>query len=343
MIQRGRFSRARVIRRSVPCAVAVSCLVALAALPGGAGSHASPKPAVNGAPSPPAKPVDPTDKLLATGWDQLGLVNYGAALKTFRQVMAAEGSREQKAAATFALGHLWQYRRPGADVEKARRRYEQVVSGYKGTPSARLGLMALARLADTPELERDRDVKRAQTLYKKIIHEGPADFIADEAVLRLAMTYLEKRGERKAEDVGAKLLREHLSQRPDNFLAHAMHLTLGSLLQNRGQYRQAVEQLIAADRADERAAMKELTPEQSSAPPAKLAGHLTQVRVMARGARASLYFRIAKIAEKHLKDYALAARWYERIVREIRRDNRFYVSKVAAERCRKLAAKGSRP
>ena len=118
-------------------------------------------------------------------------------------------------------------------------------------------------------------------------------------------------------DEGIRLVTEHLAKHPDSFLAPAMHLQLGGVYQARGEYRKAIEHWIAADELDAKAGKN---------------------RAMDRSMQAGLYFRIAKVAEKRLQDYDLAAKWYDRIVNEIRRDNKFYVSKLSAERCRKLAA-----
>lgn len=269
---------------------------------------------------PPASPADPVAALLKRGWGELDLVNYPKAQKTFEQVLRGAPAAAQRAEAMFALAHLWQYRQPGADLARAKELYEGVTRDLPETPAAPLALMALARVADAPPYETDRKPAEARQLYRRIIERYADHFIADEAVLRLAMTYLEELGNAEVEDVGVKLLTDFLARKPESFLAPVMRWELGNLHFNRKEYRRAVREWIAADTLDAKA---------------------PEGRAMSTVARAGLYFRIAKVSEKRLKDYATAAKWYEKIVTEVRRENRYYVAKVSAERCRKLAAQAA--
>jgi hypothetical protein len=230
----------------------------------------------------------------------------------------------------FALANLWQFRRPGPKAERARELYEQVLAVHADTPVAPYAVMALARLADTPDLEKDRDPKRARELYERILRDWPRHLLADEAVLRLALVNLQAayvppeavRGEMTAsvpaadrdrlETEAARLLEPHLKARPTNILAAPMHVVLGNLYARRGRWQEAVDQWVAADAAG-------------------IPG-LTD--------RATLYWRIARVSEVELGRYDVAARWYERIVTDIRRDPRYYVAQEAAARCRAKAATG---
>jgi tetratricopeptide (TPR) repeat protein len=256
------------------------------------------------------KASDPYRALLDSGWQELRYANWPKAREILQQARDTCPRREDKAEAIFALANLWQVRQPGTDATLAQALYEQVVRDYADTPAAPWAHLTLARLADTPEYEKNRQVDRARGLYEIILKVYPEHPVADEAALRLAMTYLEKVGDRPAEDRGVYLLEKHLAARPTNYLASVMHYLLGDLAQRRLDWRRAVEQWIAAD--------------------AK--GGVTNL-----AERAALYNRIAHAAEHHLKDYALAAKWWERIVTDIQRDNRYYIAKLSAERCRKLA------
>jgi tetratricopeptide (TPR) repeat protein len=297
--------------------------------PAGSSSRPSAKP-------PPAA-TDPVARLLDEGWRQLGMVNYAKAQRIFEDVQKRKPSRAQQAEALFALGHLWQYRRPGADVSEARKLYRRVADQLKDTPAAPLALLALARLADAPEYEKDRDRDRARALYRRAAATYPGHFTAHEAVLRLTMTYLEEVGSRQAEDEGAAILSKHLAEHPRNLLAPIMHGQLADLHQRRKEYAKAVEHWVTSDEIDERAG--------AAASKAVGRGRRTdEFRAMSRQARATLYYKIAKVSEKYLKDYATAAVWYRRIVDDIRHDNKYYAAKIAAERCRKLAGRaGARP
>jgi len=290
-----------------------------------------------------AKAATGPAQLLAAGWKQLDLVNYPASQATFKKVLgSSSATRAQLAEATFGLGHLWQYRRPGASISEATELYQQVAEEYKDTPSAALALMALACLADTPEYEKDRRPDEARRLYREILRDKPESFVVHEAALRLAMTYLEERGSRKTEDEGVRMLTEHLAAHPNNFLATAMHTQLAVLFQSREEFRKALKHYIASDTVDLRAAQSELTDAERKLPLKRRLNQISQRRVMDTGSRAALYYRIASLAERKLKHYAVAVTWYEKIVYEIVRDNKFYVSKLSAERCRKLAAEAGK-
>jgi tetratricopeptide (TPR) repeat protein len=194
--------------------------------------------------------------------------------------------------------------------------------------------MALARQADTPDLEKDRDPKRARELYERLLRDWPEHILTDEAVLRLALLSIQEAyipdtavwgdmwiarfplAERdRLETEAARRLEEHLKKRPGGILAAPMHVTLGNLYERRGRWQEAVNAWIAADAAG----------------------------IPGLGDRATLYHRIARVAELKLGQYDVAARWYERIVTDIRRDARYYVALLAAERCRAKAPSAPAP
>jgi len=318
-------------------AIALAAMLALSAMPAAAdalpgapaaGSPAGPAKgralaAVEPAPGPasaaaepandPPPPADPDRTLVDRGWQELRYANWPRALELLEQARTRCAKRENQAEARFALGTLWQIRQPGGDARRAEALYDEVARRYADTPAAPWAHLALARLADTPEYESRRDIERARRLYQEIVRAFPRHPAADEAALRIAMTYLDQVGDRAAEDIGADLLRRYVADFPDNYLVHVMHLVLGDLAQRREDYRAAVDHWVRADPG-----------------------------VRGTADRAALYYKIGTVAERHLKDYALAARWYERVVTDVQRENRYYVSKVAAERCRRLAEESAR-
>jgi len=274
---------ARPGRAKPAVAACILAILTACASAGGADKPAAAASAPSSQPTAqPKPPADPHAKLLAQGWRDLEMVSYSKAQESFEMLLDRKPTRSQRAEALFALGHLWQYRRPGADVGEANKLYRQVATEFKDTPAAPLALLALGRLADAPEYEKDRKRAQARKLYQQVIATYPGHFAADEAVLRLAMTYLEEVGREKVEDTGAAMLTDYLAKKPDNLVAPVMHLQLGGLHQRRKEYPEAVRHWIASDEADEKAAAK--------------------------------------------------------IVDDIRHDNKYYISKISAERCRKLAA-----
>ena len=270
-------------------------------------------PAPKPGPQPPAPAASPAANphraVLDDAWQQMCYANWPKAQELFEKAKSRAADRETEAEALFGLANLWQLREPGSDVSLARTLYGHVVKEFAGTAVAPWALLVLARLADTPEHEKERDVALARQTYEEILAAYPGHYVADEAVLRLGFTYLEKIGDTASEDQGAEMLEKYLAARPQNTLASPQHVILGDFYARRDAYAKAVDHWIAADKA--------------------------WIPLAERG---GLYYRIAAAAEHHLKDYLLAAKWYERITTDAGRDNRYYVAKLAAERCRKLAA-----
>ena len=277
----------------------------------GAGTGAGPD-----APAPAAADAlapDPMRALLDEGWQEMHFANWPKAQDLLEQARDKASRPANRAEALYALGNLWQIRQPGADAPLARRLYERIVGEFAETMVAPWAHLALARLADNPEYESDRDVELARKPYTEILRLYPDHPTADEAALRLAMTYLEKIGDAASEDTGKAILEKHLAARPKNYLAAPMHMQLGGLEQRRERYREAVAHWTAADEAG----------------------------IPSLGDRANLYFLLGRVAENRLKDYPLAARWNEKLVTDVGRDNPYFVAKMAAERCRKRAAEAA--
>lgn len=275
---------------------------------------------------PADEPVD-TAELLAEGWKELRYANWPKSRELLEQVRTLSTHPEEQAEATFALATLWQHRRPGPDVAQAHTLYEEILASHAATAAAPYARLALARLADTPDSETDRDVPLARKLYEETIELYPGHVAAEEAKLRLALTYIqeayippdagdaEKRARvdaetrREALATAERMLTEHLQARPDSVLAGPMQMMLGNLHERAGRWAKAVEHWIAADAAG----------------------------IPGQADRAKLYYSIGQVAEQKLADYALAAKWYQRIVDETLRDAKFYLAKLAAERCREKA------
>lgn len=262
------------------------------------------------------KEVDPDRAKLSRGWGLIHVANWSPAIDVMEKLSRDASDRQVRAQAVYALGNIWQHRGNGADRDKAGGYYRRVMGEFSDTKMAPWAALALARMAAVPQQEpqdaqrRRRLRKDARRAYRRIIKTYPGHMVADESAVWLATTYLSRFGDDRALKTGAAVLLDYLGKRPDNYLAVSMHYLLARYYQDRAEYRETIRHLIASDAAG-------LTSERE---------------------RATAYFRIGRIAERKLKDYSLAARWYYRIVTHARRDEKFYVAKLAAKRCRKLAA-----
>jgi tetratricopeptide (TPR) repeat protein len=247
--------------------------------------------------------------MLDQGWSELRYANWPKAQEVLEAVQKKADNRQVKSEAMFALAVLWQIRQPSGNVEKAKILLKQIISEYADTSAAPWAYLAIARIADTPEYEKDRDLKEARRLYEETIRLFPNHPASDEAVLRLGFTYLEKIGDDASQNQGADILEKWIAAHPKSYLAPAMLILLGDRYERKADWRRAVDWWTRADEAG----------------------------VPGLADRATLYYKLGQVCEKRLKDYPLAVKWYEKLVYDIKRDGKFFVSKLAAERCRKLA------
>jgi len=247
--------------------------------------------------------------MLNEGWQELHFANWPKAQEVLEAVRKKADKGEIKSEAMFALAGLWQIRQPGGNVQEAKLLLSEIIGEYADAPVAPWAYLALGRIADTPEYERDRDIKEARRLYEETIKLFPGHPATDEAALRLGLTYLEKVDDQPSQDQGAEILEKYIAARPKNYLAPAMLILLGNCCEREAEWRRAVEWWTRADEAG----------------------------IPGLADRATLYYKLGQVCEIRLKDYPLAVKWYEKLVYDIKRDGKFFVSKLAAERCRKLA------
>jgi tetratricopeptide (TPR) repeat protein len=265
---------------------------------------------------PPEQTTPPPGRrALNEGWQAIRFADWTTA---GRQMAKArdQGDRTLRAEAIYALGYIAQYHPQEPDDQRARELYKKVVDEFAKTPSAPWAHLALARMEDLPPLESDQRIDRAREMYRQVIEAYPDHPVADEAVLRLAYTWLNKVGDTQAQKQGLNMLDKWLKNHPDNYLAAAMYLAIGQTKVDAGQYRSAVNALVAADATDARGK------------------RIFGTRTLSQTVRSNLYWQIGRIAESQLKDYELAREYYLKIGREIGRDSKAW---VATRRARELA------
>jgi len=258
---------------------------------------------------------------LEEGWRAYSTGDFDVAVSVFEGVAAApEATAEDQYSALLGLAtthHL----RTNPDFPRARESYERL--GELETPDAlrqsTLGL-ALVDLAEgTAGLEGRTNEGQARLMA--LLRDFPDDPIADEAVIHLAASLLEPMPDKAApagfslppsgrEERGANVLEQRLQTDPDNRLAPSMHIMLANHYKSIGQMREAVDHLIIAEKKG-------------------IAGVKT---------RSVVLWQIARIAENELKDYDLAATYYERYAREFKRTTLFYRARESLERVRALKA-----
>ncbi|MFW6145793.1 MAG: tetratricopeptide repeat protein [Planctomycetota bacterium] len=298
---RGRVSVAR-----IPLVAAAAAVVVL----GAAGLRGEQTDAAR------VNPLDP-------GWEAVRIANWGGAIEVFESYDTDTPDPEVRAEALFALGHIWQHRRPGEDMAKALAYYRRVLEQFPGSKAAPWAELTLARIADLPETEPKTDEARralrkdVRQRYRRILERYEGHLVTHEAALRLAVSYFVQVGDAEAERTGAEILKDHLKAHPDkdhNYLVANMHILVGEWHERNRRWAAAVTSFQAAYKAG-------------------LPSMFHQAKTC---------FRIAQIAEYRLGEDRLATQWYERLVDEASQDSRYYLAQRGAERCRARLAEAQR-
>jgi TolA-binding protein len=260
-------------------------------------------------PIPPGGP----DAVLEAGWGAVRLADWRRAEVFFEHLLNNPDANDAvKSQASYGLGYTWQFRKPGEDIDKAMARYRQCVQDFPATTMTPLAMMALARQADVPTDVKNRDVATARKWYKRIVDEHPDHFIAREATLWLALTYMENKNDPALVDSGIAMLKEDLAQDPNHFCAATMHHIIGGVHSQR-----------AVDAEDQETRKREFALAVDQFAAAEKAG------LQLQNDRGTMCHRAGRICEYALEDYPRAIKWYGKLVHEIKRHQRFYVSKLA--------------
>ncbi|MFP4055003.1 MAG: tetratricopeptide repeat protein [Phycisphaerae bacterium] len=246
-------------------------------------------------------PDGPPEIVLEAAWDAVKLANWARAEACFDHVLSASDANDvHKSRSAYGLGYVWQFRKPDNDLDTAMDYYRQCVQNYPPSDMTPLAMMSLARQADLPPREKDRNAEEARQWYRRIIDEFPRSVTADEATMWLANGFL-RNDDPNDLARGAEILTSYLDRRPDNFCASTMHFLLAKMHQQREEWAKAIEHYTAADEAG----------------------------IAIRTERAGMCFQAAQVCEQRLNDKKDAVRWFRIIVDEVARTNKFYVAKLS--------------
>ncbi len=255
------------------------------------------------------------DAALEDGWKAFSTGDFDFAVNCFKIVESADApALEQTYSALLGLAtchHL----RPNPDLARARSYYVRLAE--LDTDAARaqslLGLGRLEMAAGKPG--------QGQSELMSLMQDYPDRLEASEAAVHLADSLFRPHGDdakpgeftlaREAAVLrGLETLEAWLGTHPDDLLASAMHIMLANKYIEMSDFEKAVEHLVAADEAG-------------------IAGVKT---------RSVTLWRIARIAQKELKDYELAETYYARYVAEFERTVLFYRAAKSLERVQALRA-----
>jgi tetratricopeptide (TPR) repeat protein len=128
---------------------------------------------------------------LDRAWQNFRLAEYDLADKDFTAILAAapKGS-EDYLRATFGLANVWNLRRPGEDLDKARAYYGQIIREAPDHDLAPWCELALVRLQHVVPVGKDPDYDEVRRGYRDIIARHAGHLAAKEATIYLNATMI---------------------------------------------------------------------------------------------------------------------------------------------------------
>ena len=255
------------------------------------------------------------DSLLEEGWRAYSTGDWDVVVEAFEAVeKAASVSDEQILSARLGLASTYHYG-TNPDLSKAAAYYSGLNS--LGTDTAqRLGMLGVAQVQ---RAEGNRTA--ALESFERVRTQYPDTLEADEATIHVAEILFEPVPDKdqvggfalptqRAISQGLGMLEAWLEHRPDSPLAPTVHRLIASRYLVSKDYRAVVDHLQTA----------------------------LEKGVVSAQTVSSTLWQIARIAELELKDYALAEHYYERFVKEARRNALYYRATLSLERVRRLKA-----
>lgn len=250
---------------------------------------------------------------LASGWQNFRLAEYDLARRDFDLALAgsAKGT-DAYLQALFGLANVWNLRRPGEDVAKARGLYRQIIEEAPGHDLAAWSELALARLLHVVPVGQEPDYDKVRAAYRAIIEKFPNHLAAKEATIYLNATLVATLDPTLTRQAVSNLT-AFIASGTQEFVAPAWSLlavsytTLGM----------PEERLAAEIKAFENVEIDPANPFNEFA---------------------WAYWNIATIAEFEVGDFDLARRYYRRLIEEYPADIRVFPSKEALARMDKVEA-----
>lgn len=236
---------------------------------------------------------------------QLTQFSFEEPIDTLRRARAgSEVGSERWQKATYALAVCLHQVSPvqPANLTEADTLYGEIVDKAPGSVFAPRSLLNRGRLAELIDFYQDKiDLPKAREYYATIATTWPDQDIAGEATLRRAGTYIQTNDPADVTQ-GIAVLSDWLAAHPQDPLAAAMWHYLGdTYFLHQADHAKAVAAYRAAD----------------------------DLGLMWRGRESIVWWRIARIAEEHLKDRDLAVRYYTRICTDAQTSGRAFEAQKA--------------
>ena len=245
---------------------------------------------------------------LAAAVGQVQMFSFREARGLFEAAMtlASEGSAPWQQAIYGAAVCAHQISPPTeANIQRARRLYKQLIEKCPDSKYAPRATMNLGRIAELSDFNKDKpDLKLARQWYQKVLDRRPNGPLAGEAALRVAGTYIQTYDDKQVRQ-GVAVLRKFLARRPKDPLASAMWQYLGyTYLFPLKQYDQS---LACYEKAD-------------------------ALGLIGKGREGIVYWRMAVLADRFLKDRTRAVKYYTKIITRVPASGKGYEAQLALKR-----------
>lgn len=240
--------------------------------------------------------------------ENIEYIDFEKAAMEFRKAKdgAAKGS-EQWQKAVYGLGVcLWQ-KKPSteASTNEAAELFQLLLSESPDSCYAARTMMNLGRIAELSDYYQDKmDLAGAREWYQKVVVKWAEEPIGSEATLRIAATYIQTYDESQVKR-GIAIIEKWLKAKPTNEFATIMWQYLGDTyfypLKN---YARSLE---CYEKADE-------------------------IGFVEKGREGAIYWRMAVMAERYLKNREKAVKYYTKIISVVPTSGKAYESQLALKR-----------
>jgi tetratricopeptide (TPR) repeat protein len=190
-------------------------------------------------------------------------------------------------------------------IEEAQQLFGELLKTCPKSKYASRAMMNIGRIFEVSDFYEDAiNLEEARAWYQRVVDGWPNDPIAGEATLRVAHTYIQTYDKKQVQK-GVEILEAWLKAHPDDPLASAMWQYLAETyfvpLQ---EYRKSVDCYIRAD----------------------------EIGLMEKGREGGVYWRVARTADKLLKDRGIAVKYYTKIITLVPTSGKAYESQLALKR-----------
>lgn len=265
------------------------------ALAGWTGCGQSAGPALAGGPS------------LDRAWQNFRLAEYDLSAKEFEAVQAAaRPDSEEYLRALYGLANVWNLRRPGEDIDKARGFYRRILEANPDHDLAPWCALALVRLQHVVPVGQDPDYDKVRQGYRDIITRYPGHLAAKESTIYLNATLVATLDEALTREAVSNL-NVFIASGSKEFLGPAYSLLAVSYT----TLRQPELRLQSEIKSFENVEIDPANPFNEFA---------------------WAYWNIATIAEFEVGDFDLARRYYQQLIQEYPVDIRTYPAQQALAR-----------